>query len=252
MLRDGVVAGGAGPDGAPAIDLARPGPSEAAWADDVRRRHLPRWEPPGAGHLVLVSPHPDDETLPAGGLISLLERAGWTITVIALTDGEAAYPDVPGLAEVRVEEQRRAVAALAPGGSATIERLGLPDGGLSGVGDLDDRLVPWFAGATLVLAPWPGDGHPDHEAAGHAARRAAAARGVDVAFLPIWAWHWQEPDRADFLDAAVVVELDADAVAAKAAAVDVYRSQWSPVGVDPILPEHVLARFRRPFEVLAR
>lgn len=235
---------------APTIDLDRPGPGEREWLAELRRRRVPRWLPLPGSRLVVVAPHPDDETLGAGGIISLLHRRGWEITVLALTDGEAAYDGPADLAEVRHAEQVEALGCLAPG-SGSIRRLRLPDGGLSEVRDLPDRVAEALGPGSVCVAPWPGDGHPDHAAAGRAAAAAAAARGALFRAVPIWAWHWQAPATADFLDRACIVPLDELAQQRKAAAVAAYRSQTRPLGREPILPGHVLSRFARPFEVLS-
>ncbi|MPY92314.1 MAG: PIG-L family deacetylase [Acidimicrobiia bacterium] len=234
---------------APEIDPTRLGPPEGAWLTELRRRRVRRWLPPALRRLVVVAPHPSDETLGAGGLVSLLHRRGWEITVLALTDGEAAQGGGAGLGERRRSEQAAALECLAP---VALERLSLADGRLGEVEDLAQLIGPSLCPDTLCVAPWPKDGHPDHEAAGVAALAAAEARGATAAFVPIWAWHWQAPGEADFLGRASIVPLDDLARLRKAAALAAYRSQIRPLGREPTLPDHVLTRFSRPFEVLAR
>lgn len=46
----------------------------------------------GTRRLVIVAPHPDDETLGCGLLIAAAVRAGVRVAVIALTDGQASHP----------------------------------------------------------------------------------------------------------------------------------------------------------------
>lgn len=253
---------GAGRPVAPLIDVTRPGPSERAWMAELRRRRVPRWLPPPLSRVVVVAAHPDDETLGAGGLVAMLHRWGWAVTVLALTDGEAAYDGGPQLAERRRLEQAAALARLAPppapagpGGRADVValiRLGLPDGRLGTVADLAGRIGDVLTPATWCLAPWPDDGHPDHEAAGCAAADAAAKVGAALAYLPIWAWHWQDPRQATFLQRASLVPLDEATRRRKRAALAEYRSQTRPLGGEPALPGHVLARFTRSFELLVR
>ncbi len=89
----------------------------------------------GSGYLTRVSSllchhTPDDETLGAGGLIHGWARRELPIVIISVTDGEAACPEVAGLADVRQAELRRALATLgAP--RARIVRLQIPDGRIS-------------------------------------------------------------------------------------------------------------------------
>ena len=64
---------------------------------------------------VVLAPHPDDETLMSAGAIMTQVDRGVPVTILAATDGEAAYPGEvsPGrLAAIRRVEQRHAVGAL--------------------------------------------------------------------------------------------------------------------------------------------
>lgn len=49
-------------------------------------------------NLLVVAPHPDDETLGAGGLMQRVHAAGGDVSVVYLTDGDG-YPE-----GVRVED----------------------------------------------------------------------------------------------------------------------------------------------------
>jgi hypothetical protein len=64
--------------------------------------------------IVVVSPHPDDEVLGAGGLICSAARAGQNLIVLSVTDGEAAYPDWKGLDRIRQREVSDALNVLGP------------------------------------------------------------------------------------------------------------------------------------------
>ena len=94
--------------------------------------------------LLVVAPHPDDETLSAGGLMQQTREAGGQVRVIYLTDGDG-YPegvryedhvesptarDYRGYGRERKQEARAALTELGfPHGTATF--LSFPDGGLS-------------------------------------------------------------------------------------------------------------------------
>ncbi|MEP6561765.1 MAG: PIG-L family deacetylase, partial [Nakamurella sp.] len=56
---------------------------------------MPRLELTGLRRLVVISAHPDDETLGAGALIATAARLGVPITVIVATAGEGSHPDSP-------------------------------------------------------------------------------------------------------------------------------------------------------------
>src|ERR1700742_2441250 len=89
----------------------------------------PEWQPE-AERLVILAPHPDDETLAVGGLIAAQAEQGTPIIVIAATDGEHAYADNNGLAAPRREEQALALEHLGVP-RANLIRLGLTDSGLA-------------------------------------------------------------------------------------------------------------------------
>jgi hypothetical protein len=68
---------------------------EDEWIDALG--DLPLWDIPPEPILVLA-PHPDNETLGAGGFIAAQRSAGIEVMVAAVTDGENAYPNVSGSA----------------------------------------------------------------------------------------------------------------------------------------------------------
>jgi LmbE family N-acetylglucosaminyl deacetylase len=205
--------------------------------------------------VVVCAAHPDDEVLGVGGTLALLAGAGVQLHLVAVTDGEASHPGNPvlgpaELASARVAEHARALEVLGAG-STTCTRLGLPDSAVPAhEGDLVVALRALLAGADAVLAPWTGDGHPDHEAVGRAA--VAAAGDVPVLQFPVWTWHWAAPgDPRVPRDRARAVPLPPSVQAAKRAAVACFTTQVHPLGPDPaILPPEFLAHFDRDHEVL--
>ena len=127
---------------------------------------------------VVVSPHPDDETLAAGGLIATQRSRQIPVKLLAVTDGEAAYPDMPALGATRRLEQARAAEALGLPREALIH-LALRDSAVAeSESALADRIEACIDSDTLLVAPWPLDPHPDHEACGRAAAKAARRTGA--------------------------------------------------------------------------
>jgi LmbE family N-acetylglucosaminyl deacetylase len=121
--------------------------------------------------------------------------------------------------------------------------------------ELRDRLTELVAGFGVCLAPWDGDLHADHEAAGRAAAGACAAARVDLLSYPIWTWHWAHPrDSRVPWDRAVRVPLSAEARRRKQVAIDCFASQLRPRGTErpAVLPPEVVAHFIRDQEVLIR
>jgi LmbE family N-acetylglucosaminyl deacetylase len=249
-------------------DISGLGTPEQQWQawPELQRWPLLQITPPPA-LAVVVAPHPDDEVLGVGGTLSRLARSGTRVHVIAVTDGEASHPKSPTLssrelATRRIAESADALHALRLG-KASVERLGQPDGG---VREMERRSAGITAaviralarhehlGPAWCFAPWPGDGHPDHAAAGIAA--IAGASGVArVLTYPVWMWHWATPrDPRVPWSQARRIELPAEIHDAKRAAVQCFRTQVAPLSHDPadaaILPPEVLSRLTRRAEVV--
>ena len=171
--------------------------------------------------LIVVSPHQDDETIMAGGMLYRAAHDGTTkIDIIYVTAGDAAGRPGPcreeseeekkrKILELREEETRAAcrVLGIAP---SQIHFLRHPDKGLvetsrlsygrrvdelteageqavAHVVDLLPRLVPPNAESLLVITASFWDGHPDHRTTYRAARAAAEVvriqRGITVTIL---------------------------------------------------------------------
>jgi LmbE family N-acetylglucosaminyl deacetylase len=209
---------------------------------------LPIWTPGPPGRAVVVAPHPDDEVFGVGGILHDLGRTGWTLDLVAVTDGEGAFGAAPGrdqLAGRRRQEQRRALHRLGLD-EITVHRLGLPDGQLDHHGAaIAAGVRAVAAGADWLLTTWRHDGHPDHEATGRAVAVVAAGCGIALAEYPVWGWRrlprarqWRWP-------------LGDVTSAAKHAAMAAFASQLepSPHG-PPVVPAALVDRWRRADEVL--
>jgi LmbE family N-acetylglucosaminyl deacetylase len=243
-----------GSRGAHPIDA--PGTDERSWAAWPWLSTLP-----GAGlarlagvrSAVIVAAHPDDEVLGAGGLIAMLAASRARLRLVAVTDGERSHrghasPAV--LARRRTAETSAALRALGAR-AAEVIRLQLPDSRLAArEGELTAALAPLLTGFDMCLAPWEGDKHPDHEAAGRAARRAGAAQ---LYHYPVWMWHWATPaDPRVPWGRALRVPLPPRAAGRKRAAIRCFASQTEDRGhgLGPVLSPGMIAHFTRPMEVL--
>ena len=94
--------------------------------------------------LIVVAPHPDDETLSAGGLIQRVVERGGAVRVVLVTAGDGYVEAVvhetgrlrPRPAEYvaygerRLREARRALRELGGGAIRAEHLLGFPDGGI--------------------------------------------------------------------------------------------------------------------------
>lgn len=136
---------------------------------------------PDAG-LMVLAPHPDDESLAVGGLIQRALGYGARLSVVFITDGENnPWPQRALERRLWIGARQRAAwgarrrgeadAALQAlgAGSARVHRLGWPDGGVTWK-LVDDTLVTVAAlrsliereRPTLLALPDLADRHPDH------------------------------------------------------------------------------------------
>lgn len=211
--------------------------------------------------LVVLSAHPTDETLGAGGLIRHLHGRGVPIEVVVGTNGEGSHPDSPThsserLWALRRDEVARAVGHLAP--SARLRRLGLPHGALSDyvpvLTDAARSAVGAAAERALIVAAWHDEGQSDHRAAAQAADLAARATGATLIEFPVRAWRHATPDdpRLHPSRLAVLRLTDAELIA-KRRAVREHRSQIS--ALSPAIQDRatvgtdLLDFFDRPYEI---
>lgn len=208
---------------------------------------------------VVLSPHPDDETLGLGGLISTLMAANMPITVVSATDGEASHPGHgPALREAlrrrRPAESRAALTRLGGGAPPEIVRLSLPDGELAQAEPILTRLFSsLLSPGDWCFATWEQDGHPDHEAVARSASTACGRLGARLLSYPIWMWHWADPADPQLpWSQARRIPLSPHALRRKRLALECFASQTRPMSqTEPaVLSPNDLAHFLRPFEVV--
>jgi LmbE family N-acetylglucosaminyl deacetylase len=230
--------------------------SETEWIEVLGA--LPGWQPP-RGPMLVIAPHPDDETLGAGGLIASQRALGIDVTVVAVTDGENAYLDTdPGVIEnlrrVRRQEQTNALGRLGVP-EEKIVRFSLTDSGVTArEEELIQLLEPLITRGTHVISPWTGDFHPDHESCGRAAAIVAEKAGAQITSYFFWAWHRGTPELLmgpRFNLQLGAFRFDEEILRAKTEALLCHRSQLERTTGDEILPASLLGPARRKFEVFA-
>jgi LmbE family N-acetylglucosaminyl deacetylase len=213
----------------------------ASWAQ------LPSWKPPNH-RLIVISPHPDDETLAIGGFIASRRALGIEVLLIAVTDGENAYGLDESLRVVRQTEQNRAAAHLGIPEEGIV-RLHFPDSGVEPFErELVARIAALVSPSTLLLAPWSNDFHPDHKVCGRAAERVAAETGIALASYFFWTWHTEDVRTVAHLPLSRF-ELKAAWLARKTAALAEHKSQLIQERKLPILPPDLLWPARARSEV---
>ncbi|WP_024477133.1 bifunctional PIG-L family deacetylase/class I SAM-dependent methyltransferase [Arthrobacter sp. CAL618] len=231
------------------------------WRSDARLSIEALFDGRMPERVIVVAAHPDDETLGAAGLVRRLARAGVATDIVVATNGEASHPNSPThtavqLAELRRIELEQAVELLAP--SARTHFLNLPDGGLDAE-ELAEQLRRIVAAGgrpgerTLLVAPWRGDGHGDHEAGGTAAAQLAAELNLPLLEYPVWLWHWATPDSSEVpWNQLEILDLAGDEQTLKQSALLMHASQTAPLSDEPgdeaLLAPGFLDHFARGFE----
>lgn len=128
--------------------------------------------------MLVVVPHPDDETLSAGGTIRQAVRRGDSVSVVTLTRGERGRTlgicSQEQLADVRSQEFTAAMSLL---GVVNALLFSYPDGSLASRSDeaAEDLRALVERTRPVVVATFPANGlngHPDHVASHHITRTA--------------------------------------------------------------------------------
>ena len=222
------------------------------------------------GSTVVIAPHPDDEALGCGGLLTLLHQAGQPTAAVLVSDGSMSHPNselFPPAARraVREAEFRHALSLL--GADATQPLLlHLPDSRVPatadapGFGAAVERLRAFLVEqrAATVLVPWRRDPHPDHRATAALVQAALAGLRQPPRRLEYVVWAWERAAPEDLPtphDAVRGFRLDVETVVPpKQRAIAAHRSQVPPgIFIDDsdgfLLSPEMLAHFAAPYEV---
>ncbi len=129
--------------------------------------------------VLCFAPHSDDEVLGCGGLLAFHAGRGDELRVVVLTDGSAGDPGAR-IEDIRAQREAESRAAGELLGVQDHRFWALPDGELSGVSDLEQKVLAELESfrPELVYAPSPQEMHPDHRAASRAVLGAAARSQV--------------------------------------------------------------------------
>ncbi|WP_158285862.1 MULTISPECIES: PIG-L deacetylase family protein [unclassified Caulobacter] len=218
----------------------------------------------GLSAMLVIAPHPDDETLGCGGLLSRAADHGLRPRVAFLTNGEGSHPRSPSWSPERLAEQRRAEAiqALDVLGVPRSDILFLdwPDGcprprGLAAYQQTLETLEDWCGAFTpwSVWTPWRGEAHGDHLAAAMLGADLAGMLARDVALMEYLVWGWTDPDLLQRHGARNVWGLAcADLIERRQRALAAHATQLGMITDDRtgfVLPPEIAALVERPFEI---
>lgn len=141
---------------------------------------------PVGGRVLVLAPHPDDETLGCGGSIRLLAEKGVPVKVLFLTRGDKALPGSgSSYSALREKEAKKALRIL---GISDYEFFRYPDRELyAGLDDMSAAVsarIDEFRPDTLY-SPSVIDLNPDHRAAAGMALALQERYGLSVAFYEL-------------------------------------------------------------------
>jgi len=213
----------------------------------------------GTAPILVLAPHPDDESLGCGGLIAEACAQGMPPIVAILTDGRGSHPNsrlfsTDRLIDLRSSEALSATAALGLPSNRLVF-LGYKDTSAPSDGPAIDRLVDLMAThrCRTLVAAWRHDPHCDHEAAALLAAAVCQRNGARHISYPVWGWKLPKdqvidcaPIRGFRLD--IARHLDA-----KHRAIMAHRSQYAgiipddPTGFQ--MPSGFIDRFLAPTEI---
>ena len=226
------------------------------------------------GTVLIIAPHPDDESLGCGGAIALLRRQAQPVHVLFVSDGTMSHPRsqrYPAEARraLREQEAHNALAILGVNASE-ITFLRLPDTQVPTVQEiiLSASSAGRFKKATsliyhhlqrirpqTVLVPWRRDPHGDHRATWQLLRAAVDRHDTDVRWLeyPIWVWETTQPDDMPSPADGVWFKLDiSEVLPQKRQAIAAHVSQTtSLIDDDPdgfMLSPAMISHFTQPYE----
>jgi LmbE family N-acetylglucosaminyl deacetylase len=152
----------------------------------------------GGGAIVVIAPHPDDESLACGGLIAEARAQERPVRVVIVSDGSGSHPasktyPKARLRKLREHEARQAVAELGLDPSRDLVFLRLPDRFVPTSGASADRAISKIAAivgdvdAQALFVSWRHDPHCDHQASYRLARAVQhCVPGVKLFEYTVW------------------------------------------------------------------
>lgn len=249
------------------LEVLPAAPSPFAAAEPLPLQSLAALQPP----VLVVAPHPDDETLGCGGAIAQLRARGCPVYVLVISDGSRSHPrsqryPAPRLRQVRQAETLTALALLQVE-AEYVTFLGLPDGDVPHLSP-DDRPQETAAQAALeqcqtylrqtvpqtIFLPYRFDPHRDHRASWQLMQGAIAVLPQRPQVIEYPIWDWDPRQRQPLAEGYRPWRLDvAPQLPLKRRAIHCYRSQTTDlIDDDPTgfrLSPELIANFLNPWEV---
>jgi LmbE family N-acetylglucosaminyl deacetylase len=179
---------------------------EGRWRELAdRARAIDRAELEALAPMLIIVPHPDDETLGCGALIATASDLGLRPRIAYLTDGAGSHSGSPTWSRRRLAGTRKVEALRA------LDVLGVPVTDVSFLGWPDG--APWAAGSAnyrqtmrslnvmcealtprSIWSTWEGEPHGDHVAAAVLADDLAQRLRERPRRLDYIVWGWDRPE----------------------------------------------------------
>ncbi len=220
-----------------------------------------------ANSILVIAPHPDDETLGCGGAIALLRASGCSVRVLVMSDGTLSHPRSIKYPALRLRALREA---------ETLEALSILDVRRTEITflRLRDGSIPTLESAAIqeavarcrrflqksmpatIFLPWRFDPHPDHRATWQLIRTALVDLEPSPRIIEYPIWDWDPEQRGDLAECGRVIgwRLDIrDVLEKKLNAIAAYRSQITDLIDDDLegfrLTPTMLENFSQPWEM---
>ena len=213
--------------------------------------------------IIIISPHPDDETFGCAGLIAFKVKQNAKVSVVFLTNGEKSLEDVPA-EEIMLHRQNSARAAAEILGVKDIYFMDLADGAIPHQDDTDfNQAVESLATHIETVDPAEvfcthiAEGWSDHTAAAELTIAALKKLDRSISLYMYWVWVWFSVPLKGMraLDFSRTYYLDVlDVMQQKKSAIDCYLNALHVSGVPYCgrLPKMFLKAFDWPYEVFEK
>jgi len=232
----------------------------------IRLRYVDVLDSRGIGSVLIIAPHPDDEILGLGGMLSRCRLTGIRVTLVYLTDGESSHadllPDIIAGQRIALSNKVLSCLGMTPD---RVFRLHLPDGriprrGADGYQEAKQKIARWMEASKpdAVFVTHPEETWPyDHVAASEMTLDAVSVCGLKSAIYGYWVWVWYSMplhcmtkiDWRNTFRIPIQAELKK-----KRLLVDDYLKPLAPNGKpwSGVLPAALLKAFSYPYEVVTK